>query len=173
VVLVNAFKYLIDFETDGLHLFETLADDSRNPELKATFTLLAAAQRRHLTRLTALKKSTLHSTAVAVRDMQMPSGANGFKRLLGCSDTCDELKWDADALWHVLSAEEECIKLLEEVTETAVGFAPRQLLVQMVKEEREQFGRVLAIYDFAKKPHTVLEWGAFSSRQGGQLGSRR
>ena len=59
------------------------------------------------------------------------------------------------------------------LVEAAVDFAPRQLLVQMVKEEREQFGRILAIYDFAKRPHTVLEWGAFSSRQGGQVGSSR
>lgn len=159
---MNAIDYMIGFEQDGLHLYELLAFDCKNDELKTTFNLLADSQRRHLTELLEMKgvigdksESTLVGRAECM--------TNGFRRLLESHDIHRELKNDPDAVWHILHAEEEYIHLLEGMAKAEKIDEVRDLLERMVEDEREHRDRIVNIYEFIKAPHTYLEWGEFSN----------
>jgi hypothetical protein len=159
---MNAIDYLTRFEEDGLHLYELLAFDTTNPELKTTFGLLAGSQRQRLTELLALRKTIGESdnSSLIERTKGIP---NGFERLLESHDIHQELKHDPDAFWHILNAEQECIKTMEGIALAEADGVTRKLLEQLVTKEREHLERIEGIYEFITTPHTFLEWGEFSN----------
>ena len=160
---MNAIDYMIGFEEDGLHLYELLAFDCANDELRTTFNLLADSQRGHLTELLDMKGKigTVGSESTLVERAECLT--NGFRRLLESHDIHRELKSDPDAVWHILNAEEGYIRLLEGMAKSEPVDEVRDLLERMVEDEREHLDKIVNIYEFIKAPHTYLEWGEFSN----------
>lgn len=160
---MNAIEYMIEFEQDGLHLYEALACDSPNEELKTTFNLLADSQRRHLKDLLDLKESNKSITADSELVDRATHVTNGFRRLLESHDIHEELKRDPDAVWHILNTEADYIRMLEGMAKAEPIEEVRTLLLRMVEDEREHLDKIVNIYEFIKAPHTYLEWGEFSN----------
>jgi len=160
---MNAIEYMIGFEEDGLHLYEALACDSTNAELKTTFNLLADSQRRHLVDLLELKDSRKEILADSALIERATHVTNGFRRLLESHDIHVELKSDPDAMWHILNAEEEYIKLLEGMAKVESAEEMKDFLGRMLEDERGHLDKIVNIYEFIKAPHTYLEWGEFSN----------
>jgi rubrerythrin len=151
------------FEEDGLHLYELLEYGSENSELKTTFGLLADSQRRHLAGLLALRDNSagkVRDSALIERTKKL---TNGFERLLESHDIHVELKHDPDAFWHILNAEQECIKIMEGIAHAETDAETRRLLDRMVTDEKEHLERIENIYEFITAPHSFLEWGEFSN----------
>jgi rubrerythrin len=163
VVIMNAIEYMIGFEEDGLHLYELLACDCENGEMRTTFNLLADSQRRHMTELLGLKDriSTISADSTLVERAEHVT--NGFRHLLESRDIHGELKHDPDALWHILNTEEDYIKMLEGMAKAEPLAEVRTILERMVEDEKEHLDTIVNIYDFIKAPHTYLEWGEFSN----------
>jgi rubrerythrin len=160
---MNAIEYMIEFEEDGLHLYDALACDCANDELKTTFNLLADSQRKHLVELLELRDRVGVATKNSVLVERATLIPNGFKRLLESHDIHRELKSDPDAVWHILNAEEDYIKLLDGMAKSEPITEVRELMLRMVEDEREHLEKIVNIYDFIKAPHTYLEWGEFSN----------
>lgn len=160
---MTAIDFMTRFEEDGLHLYELLAYNTTNPELRTTYGLLANGQRRHIAELLALKQSTAGQVGDSVFVDRAKPLINGFSRLLECHDIHAEMKNDPDAFWHVVNAEQEFIRLMEGMAHAEPADANRQLLQRLVDEEKEHLEKIENIYDFIKTPHTYLEWGEFSN----------
>jgi rubrerythrin len=163
VTVMNAIDYLTRFEEDGLHLYELLEYGTENKELKTTFGLLANGQRKHLAELLAVREcagGTIRDSALIERTKGI---SNGFERLLESHDVHKELQHDPDAFWHILNAEQECIRMMEGIAHAEPDMGTRRLLDQLVTSEKEHLEKIVNIYDFITAPHTYLEWGEFSN----------
>jgi rubrerythrin len=154
---------MIGFEEDGLHLYEALACDSPNSEIKTIFNLLADSQRKHLGELLELKESKELIGADSKLVERATHLTNIFRKLLDSRDLQAELKLDPDAVWHILSAEEDYIKLLEGIEKAEPEERIRELIGRMVEDEKEHLEQIVSIYEFVKAPQTFLEWGEFSN----------
>ncbi|GAM09599.1 rubrerythrin [Geobacter sp. OR-1] len=160
---MNAIEYMIEFEEDGLHLYDALACDSTDAEMRTTFNLLADSQRRHLTELLELRDRLgpgLENSTLVERATHV---TNGFRLLLESRDINRELKDDPDAVSHIMTSEENYIKMLEGMAKSEPIEEVRTLLGRMGEEEREHLETIVNIYDFVKAPHNFLEWGEFSN----------
>jgi rubrerythrin len=165
VTVMNAIDYITRFEEDGLHLYELLEYGTENKELKTTFGLLANSQRKHLADLLALRENsagTIRDSALIERTKGL---INGFERLLESHDIHKELQHDPDAFWHILNAEQECIRMMEGIAHAEPDEQSRRLLEQLAMSEKEHLEKIVNIYDFITKPHTYLEWGEFNNQQ--------
>lgn len=160
---MNVIDYMIGFEEDGLHLYEALACDSPNAELKTTFDLLADSQRKHLSELIDIKGAKGGIAADSELVERATAVANAFRRLLDSHDLHSELKLDPDAISHIINAEEGYIKLLEGIAQAEHAREIGAFLERMVEDEKEHLERILSIYEFFTAPHTYLEWGEFSN----------
>jgi len=160
---MNAIDYVTRFEEDGLHLYELLAYGTENKELKTTFGLLANSQRKHLAALLALQKGAEGEVGDSPLIERTHGLINGFERLLESHDIHKELQHDPDAFWHILNAEQECIRMIEGVAHAEADAGTRKLLEQLVSTEKEHLEKIENIYEFITTPHTYLEWGEFSN----------
>jgi rubrerythrin len=160
---MNAIDYLTRFEEDSLHLYELLEYGAENKELQTTFGLLADGQRRRLRELLQMRDTISGEIVDSNLIERTKTLTNGFERLLESHDVYKELKHDPDAFWHILNAEQECIKMMEGIAHTEADDGTRRLLEQLVAGEKEHLGKVEGIYEFITTPHTYLEWGEFSN----------
>jgi len=159
---MSAIDYLTKFEKDALHLYELLEHDAENSELRTTFGLLAKNQRRHMSLLLGLCKGVLSETKKddSVLSDRNRSLTNGFERLL---ENHGDLRHDPDGFWHIMNAEQECIRLMEGVAQSDSAGGERRLLERLVTEEKKHLEEIESIYEFVTVPHTYLEWGEFSN----------
>lgn len=160
---MNVIDYMIRFEEDGLHLYEALACDTPDPELRTIYNLLADSQRKHLSELIDLKEGK----GIIPADSKLVERATHvdtiFRRLLDSRDIHVDLKLDSEGIGHILAAEEEYIRLLEGMANAEPAGNTGTFLKSMVVDEREHLERIVSIYEFVKAPHTYLEWGEFSN----------
>ena len=131
--------------------------------MKTTFGLLANRQRHHIEALLALKRERGDEVADSALIDKTSSLVNGFEQLLDARDLHAELKNDPDAFWHILHAEEECIKLMAGMAHAETDAGNKRLLYQLVEEEKAHLENIENIYEFITTPHTYLEWGEFSN----------
>ena len=160
---MNVIDYMIRFEEDGLHLYEALACDSSEPEMRTTYNLLADSQRTHLRELMDLRENKGAIPADSMLVEKAGCHETVFRRLLDSRDIHAELKLDPDGIGHILAAEEDYIRMLEGMGKAEPAGDTKTLLERMVEDEREHLERIVSIYDFIKAPHTYLEWGEFSN----------
>jgi rubrerythrin len=160
---MNVIDYMIRFEEDGLHLYEALACDSSDSELRTIYNLLADSQRKHLTELIDLKggKGGIPEDSKLVERAEHVTTI--FRHLLESRDIHAELKLDPDGIGHIIAAEEEYIKLLEGMAKAEPAGETGAFLKRMGVDEQEHLERILNIYEFITAPHTYLEWGEFSN----------
>lgn len=160
---MNIIDYMMRFEEDGLHLYEALACDSPDSELKTIYNLLADSQRKHLAELIDLKegKGSIPEDSKLVERAEHVTTV--FRKLLDSRDIHAELKLDPDGIGHIIAGEEEYIKLLEGMAKAESGRETGTFLARMVVDEQEHLEQILNIYEFITAPHTYLEWGEFSN----------
>lgn len=160
---MNAIDFIVQTEEDGLRLYETLAYETKDPELKEIFDLLADRQRNHLEVLETLKETVSPEDAESMLAERTGHLRNGFRRLLECKDIMHELKNDRDGFLHILKAEEETIGWLEGMAKAESRMNTRVLLERMAADEKAHLATIENIYDFVEAPDTYLEWGEFSN----------
>ena len=160
---MNALDFMIQVEQDGLHLYETLYEETTVVEQKTIFDLLAEGQRSHLEALQGLKESIRGADAESTAAERTRHLTNGLRRLLESHDIREELKKDPDAFYHVVKAEEENIRLLEGMAAVEPHPTAQMLLQKFAEEEQQHLAKIENIYDFIEAPHTFLEWGEFSN----------
>ena len=160
---MNVLDYAIRIEEEGLQLYERLGYDTRHPELKNIFGLLADAEKKHAEALEALKQEVDPSDADSAMLERACHLENGFKKLLASNDALHELKRDPDAFWHIVKAEEENIRLLEGMAAAEPHEGARTLFLKIAEDEKRHLETIENIYEFMEIPHTFLEWGEFSN----------
>ncbi len=160
---MNAIDYMIEIERDGLQLYETLDRKVTNIEFKEIFSLLADSQRRHLSALENIKSNLAGQENNFMDVDKSMQGNNGFRRLLKSRDLLGKLENDQDAFWHIVTTEDEVIKVLEGVAANESHRELRRMLEQIVKDEKEHLSKIENIYEFVETPHSYLEWGEFSN----------
>lgn len=158
---MNAIDFMIRIEEDGLRLYEMLSQQAGTDELKEIFTLLADCQKKHVDTLVSLKEKMRGPDAGA---MTVPDSAyfhNGFRRLMKNRDFSGLLKSDPDAFEHVVSTEEEVIRLLESMSACDTQLEACRVMQKIALDEREHLSTIENIYEYMEKPRTYLEWGEF------------
>lgn len=158
---MNAIDFMMRIEEDGLRLYEMLSQEETDVELKEIFSLLADSQKRHLSTLVTLKKKMSGTDADA---MTVPDSFylnNGFRRLMKNRDIVGTLKNDPDGFGHIVTTEEEIIRVLEGLAACDPQKKVCRMMQRIVSNEKEHLSKIENIYDFMEKPHTYLEWGEF------------
>jgi rubrerythrin len=158
---MNALDFMIRIEEDGLRLSELLGQEAATSELKEIFTLLADSQQR---RLNALVTQKGHMSGTDDDAMKVPETSylhNGFRRLMKSNDIPGMLKNDQDAFGHIVTTEEEIIRVLEGMAACDPKTEACRMLIGIVNDEREHLSNIENIYDFIEAPRTFLEWGEF------------
>jgi len=160
---MNAIDSMMRIEEDGLRLYEMLSQEAPTDELKEIFALLADSQKRHLDILVGLKKRL---GSVDAEAMPVPNSFylnNGFRRLMKNRDLIGTLKNDPDGFGHIVTTEEEVIRVLEGLAACEPHKEMCRIMQRIARDEREHLSRIENIYDFIETPHTYLEWGEFSN----------
>jgi rubrerythrin len=131
--------------------------------VKEIFTLLADSQKRHLGTLASLG-NRLNSEDRGT--MTVPESYylnNGFRRLMRSPDIVDTLKNDPDGFGHVVTTEEEIIRVLEGLATCEPKKEVCRIMQRIANDEKEHLSKIENIYDFIETPHSFLEWGEFSN----------
>lgn len=160
---MNVFDYAIRLEEEGVRLFERLGQDTGNGELKRIFSHLAAMEEEHLDSLRAMKQAVTEQESRSSLVERAWHVKGGFEKLLEASDLLHELRTDPDGFCHIITAEEENVRMLEGMAATEPSETARLLLHELADEERKHLDVMENIYDFVEKPHAYLEWGEFSN----------
>lgn len=160
---MNAINFISRIEEDGLRLYDKLAYETADPELKEIFGLLADRQKCRLETLEALRENVSPTDADSMFAERTRPIGNGFRRLLDSKDILHELKNDRDGFFHILKAEEETIGWLDGMAKAESRMNTRVLLERMAADERAHLATIENIYDFIEAPHAYLEWGEFSN----------
>jgi len=162
---MNALELMTKFENDCLTFYKTLGSGAPNAELKELYELLAATQKRHLSRLARLRKNTPANEAQSMLLDRADHVVNGCRKLLYSHDLMKEMKNDPDGFDHVVHAEEDIIRLFEGMARAETGAGARKMLTRIATDEMAHLQEIEGIYEFIEKPHCFLEWGEFSNLQ--------
>lgn len=157
---MNVFDFAMQQEKESWEFYDKLATTARTQELKNLFTLLADSEREHHERLAHLKAGTDPKLARSVALEQM---REHFHAIEGGLSTDDIEKSDYDAYRHAVSAEEESIRLYEELAEKEPNESAAGFLRRIADEERHHLEVMENIYDFVESPRTYLAWGEFGN----------
>ncbi len=160
---MNVFDYIITMEEHAALLFERLFDETKDPELKRIFGLLATRERESILNLATMKNTVSPEDAHSTQLDRARNVMDGFERLLEQHDIRHELRTDPDGYEHIVKAEEENIRMLEGVAEVEESRTARNLLDRLAADKRKELSEIENIYDFVETPHTYLEWGEFSN----------
>lgn len=158
---MNAIDFMTRIEEDGLRLYETLSREETDTELKEIFTILVDSQKRHMRTLANLKKKMRGTDADAITVPDTVYQDNGFRRMMQHRDIMGTLKNDPDGFGHIVTTEEEVIRVLEGLATCDPRKDACRLMQRIVNDEREHLSKIENIYDFIEKPRTFLEWGEF------------
>ena len=132
-------------------------------DLKEIFMLLADSQKKHLATLESLKKNMSKADLNSMKVKGSKNTINGFRKLLNKGNVLSMLKNDQDAFWHVVTTEEEIIRVLEGIASGEPQAKMRRVLDRIVSDEKEHLSKIENIYDFIETPQSYLEWGEFSN----------
>lgn len=157
---MNVFDFAIQMEEDGRIFYEKLAAEARVPELKAIFSLLAEEEREHGELFKAMKSG---EDPVKVDSKVLQKTKNAFRKFLRKKGSFDILKGDPDGYRHLIRAEEDCIRLYEDMANREKNEHVAGLMLKIAEEERNHLAIMKNIYDFVETPKTFLAWGEFSN----------
>jgi rubrerythrin len=157
---MNVFDFAIRMEEDGMKLYEKLAEEAHEPELKTIFNLLAAEERKHRNIFVAMKKGEDPSTAESIA---LENARTAFRKLMERKDPVEILQKDPDGYRHSIKAEEDFIRLYEDLAGKEQNGHVADLLRRIADEERRHLNIMENIFDFMESPRTFLAWGEFSN----------
>ncbi|HEX5772692.1 MAG TPA: ferritin family protein [Geomobilimonas sp.] len=157
---MNVFDFAMEKEEESRKFYEKLATAARTNELKTIFTLLAESEREHHEHLAALKSGTdprMAESAVLGR------AKDQLGKIVGEAAPDTVLAEDRDGYSHAIKAEEESIRLYEELAEKEQNAAAAGILKRIAEEEKHHLEVMENIYEFVEAPQTYLAWGEFSN----------
>jgi rubrerythrin len=157
---MNVFDFALKMEEDGKAFYEKLAAETRVPELKSIFSLLAAAEEEHRGTIEAMKKAIPPGNADS---KVLEKAKNVFQGLLEKKNILEMLKSDPDGYRNVINIAMAGIKLYEEMAKKETHPAAAKILLMLADEERKHLEIMENIYDFVESPKDFLAWGEFSN----------
>jgi len=157
---MNVFEFALKMEEDGKAFYERLAAQSKVPELKTIFSMLAAAEDEHHGAIEAMKKETPGAMA---ESKVLENAKSVFQGLLERKNLVGMLDGDPDGYRHAMKIAEDGIKLYEEMAGKEPNPAVAQVLRRLADAERKHLEIMTNIYDFAEAPKDFLAWGEFSN----------
>jgi rubrerythrin len=157
---MNVFDCAIKIEEEAKQYYEGLEAESRRPEMKHLFSMLAASEGELLDSLVSLRGKM-------PQDRAQLSGLDGaschFRPLLTQRELLEEAGSDPDLYRFTMREEEKEIKFYEELASMAGDEGTRQSLLLLAEEERRHLSVVENIYAFAEAPKNYLASGEFSN----------
>lgn len=157
---MNVFDFAIRMEEDGMKLYTKLAEEAQEPELKTIFGLLAAEEQKHLEFFEAMKKGENPSSVVSIA---LQNARSAFRKLVERNDPRQILRCDPDGYRHSIKAEEDFIRLYEDLAGKEKNEHVAALMRQIAEEERTHLNIMENIFEFMEAPKTFLAWGEFSN----------
>lgn len=156
---MNVFDFAIKMEEDGRRLYEKLAQEADEPELRAIFTLLAEEERKHREVFTAMKNG---EDPMMADSAVLDNARSAFQKLLE-KDPADILSNDPDGYHHSIEAEEAYINTYEEMARKEKNAHAARLLLQIAEEEKAHLRIMENIFDFVESPRSFLVSGEFAN----------
>ena len=160
---MNTLEFLIGFEKDCLCFYQTLAEQTTDPELKGLYGLLADTRKLHQDMLEAVRETVRGEDLKSELAERAGHVDNGCRIALFNHDLMKEMRNDRDAFEHVVHTEDEMIKLCEGMAKAEEAENVKALLNWFVEDEKRFREEMEGIYEFVEAPHSFLEWGEFSN----------
>ncbi len=158
---MNIFDQAMQLELDGEEFYQTLGDQVQPQGVKKIFLWLAADERKHYEIFRRLKES---EPVVEMEASQvLESARNLFEKVLVSEASRLDLQTNLEAYQLAMKAEQESIDLYTRALEEQREPAVKQVLQQILVEERKHFTVLENIYDFVNKPNRSFVWGEFSN----------
>jgi rubrerythrin len=158
--VMNIFDCAIKIEEETIEYYEGLMAESRDPQMKSLFSLVAASVAQHRDNLLKLKEMSQQQQV----DLQLDGGVCSFKPLLSQRELLEAAKNDPDLYQFTVREEESEIRLYERLA-SLTGGATQSALVMLAEEERRELETVESIYAYVEEPMTYLESAEFSNRK--------
>ena len=155
---MNVFDCAIKIEEETRQYYEGLKEEAMEPEMKMLFSMLAASEEEHKSRLLRLKKRMAGGVVTGINH-----GACSFRPLLSQRELLDECGRDPNLYRFAVGNEERDIRFYEELAAAAPDERTRRSLKILAAEERRHLEKIENIYSFVEAPRTYLEWGEFSN----------
>ena len=157
---MNVFDCAIKIEEEAKLYYKRLESESKLPEMRRLFAMLAASEEELRDNLIKLKESLPPERA----QLDALDGAVcSFRPLLTECELLEEAKDDPDLYKFSMREAEQEIRFYEELAERTADPATRGCLLMLAQEERRHLNIVEHIYDFSEAPKTFLAWGEFSN----------
>ncbi|GFE57628.1 ferritin family protein [Geobacter sp. AOG1] len=157
---MNVFDFAMEKEEESRKFYEKLAAAARTNELKTIFNLLAESEREHHEHLAALKAGTDSRRAESV---VLERARDELGKIVGEAVPETILAEDQDGYGHAIKAEEESIRLYEELAEKEQNVSAAGILKRIAEEEKHHLEVMENIYEFVESPRTYLAWGEFGN----------
>lgn len=161
---MNILECTIKMKKETKIHYERLAEAVTNNEMKTLFSLLAAAEGEHISKLLALENN------VSKFDLETFSGldetACAYNPHIDLLNITQILKDDSDAYLHIKQEEKETIKFFEQLAHQVESDQTKKICALLVEKEREHLVMLENIYEYVEAPRTFLEWGEFSNLKG-------
>ena len=157
---MNVFDFAMEKEEESRVFYEKLAKAAGTGELKSIFSLLAESEREHHKHLAALKAGTDPAMAESV---VLTEARKQIGKIVGDAAPDTLLAEDQDGYGQAIKAEEESIRLYEELAGKEQNAAAARILKRLAKEERHHLEVMENIYEFVESPRTYLAWGEFGN----------
>ncbi len=158
---MNIFDCAIKIEEDTKKYYEGLETESRSPEMKHLFSVLAASEDEHRDTLVWLKSVAPIKAQIDGLDASVCR----FRPPLTQRELLEEVEDDPDLYKFTVREEEQEISWLEGLSATAADEATAVSLRMLADAERQRLTMVENIYDFFEAPRNYLAWAEFGNRQ--------
>lgn len=157
---MRVLDFAMKVEEDAKKLYEELEARATDEDMKRIFRLLAESEGMHHSKMEELKRGVGNPT---LDGGSLDETRNVFHRLLEKREFDDALTDDPDGYRHVISAEEESIRTYQDLVAEATSPDAKNLLLNIIEQEKRHLEIVTNIYEFVEAPRTYLEWGEFSN----------
>jgi rubrerythrin len=159
--VMNIFDCAIKIEEETIEYYEGLMAESRDPQMKSLFSLVAASMAQHRDNLLKLKAMSQQQQV----DLQLDGAVCSFKPLLSQRELLEAAKNDPDLYQFAVREEESEIRLYEKLASLTGDSATGTALMMLAEEERRELDTVESIYAYVEEPMTYLESAEFSNRK--------
>ena len=161
---MNILECTIKMKQETRSHYERLSEAVTEKELKRLFSLLAAAEDKHIEKLVVLKK-TMNKTGIFDFNA-LDESVCVFSPHIDPRHLAETLRNDPDAYRHVVQEEEETIEFFDQLKNQAENEQMKKVCQVLADKEREHLTMLENIYFFVEEPRTYLEWGEFSNLNG-------
>ena len=159
---MNVYDCAIKIEEETKEYYEGLAAESRSPEMKQLFSMLAASEDEHRDSLIRLK-ATVPPEKATLDGLE--GAACRFRPPLTQRELLSETEGDPDLYKFATREGEQEIRLFEELSSRTDDKATARSLRLLIKAERRHLSMIENIYAFFESPRNYLAWGEFSNLQ--------